>query len=295
MGFTRKPVMREIGKYILHEWDSFGQFSLESQELLAKPFMKNASAYTNGSSFAGASMEDAIRMSEMGDAKGARYITEIAEQLMTHESFAGARLDYTYDTSGHILDLGRYVAGEPDHWATPEDLIADGLQSKLVRISFEICASAANTPKMLQARGATVAALAMILERLGFRTQIDIVCSVFSLGSHNSAWGKSNDLVFKFRVKELDNIFDVERLAFSMAHPAMFRRLMFGWMAWYSGKESRQFDGGLGRVANTPKEFRGDLHINGDEAYFDTSDARVQWIQSVIDKVQRPASIEHFV
>jgi hypothetical protein len=74
------------------------------------------------------------------------------------------------------------------------------------------------------ARGAAVVALARLLDYLGIRTEIYIFSSI----SEHYRSGKK--LLFSALVKSANQDFDITRLAFSLAHPAMFRRLVFAWM-----------------------------------------------------------------
>lgn len=128
-----------------------------------------------------------------------------------------------YDVEGAEIDVARYLEGEPECWQRMESRVTQGPGRRIVEIVYVCSASGGVSGEVMIARGAAAVALAELLEQAGHGVKITLVSSVASgYGGH----GKEACEIC-IPIKAPDQPLDVSRVAFALAHPATFRRLVF--------------------------------------------------------------------
>jgi hypothetical protein len=163
--------------------------------------------------------DDAFEMAANGWQSKQDAAIEIAENAIT-EIETEMDIDRwmpVWDVSGGSVDIGQYLAGEPEcmmeYPVTP--VPATG---RVVTICTSISASAAIDTEDMISRGTMIAALAMLLERLGYNTEI---------WADLSASGGGKILRERVLVKSANDMIDPSRILFAIANPSMLRIIGF--------------------------------------------------------------------
>jgi hypothetical protein len=170
------------------------------------------------------------------------------------------------------------LENEPECWIQYEPVLVDA-PGKVLRLVFNICASAGISPDTIIAKGAVVAALVILLERAGFRIAVEIVNAIRGSIEHEM-W---------VPVKSADQDLDLPRLVFALAHPSMLRRI------WVAHQETLSpnvraavcIPGGGGTPIECKPENRGDIYIGrsmlGEPQWTDTQ-STTRWVVSELKK-----------
>jgi hypothetical protein len=125
--------------------------------------------------------------------------------------------DWSYDVAGFLCDVGRYSAGMPDcMWMTTEHA-ATG-ERPIMTLAVNVCVSASIDAQNMANYGMAVAHYVDELEADGLRVE---VIAAFPLHINGV------DVCISWTVKAANQQMNLETVAFSIAHPAGFRRLGF--------------------------------------------------------------------
>lgn len=190
-------------------------------------------------------------------------------------------------TQPGVLNIGRYVSGHPKPYMQKkqiEDETGDNKSGKIVNITFNITASAGISSSEMFNKGATIAALVELLERAGKRVELKarLVATDARLVATDGGKPPKSTLRYQVPIKEAGEPIDVDRLAFSLAHPGSFRRLGFSIMEQASEKIQKALGiGEYGFRYGSPGEWQdpedgiyiGSTSLTGTEA------SRVEWIR----------------
>lgn len=233
-----------------------------------------------GSRFTGCdSIAEVLRLARCGWPEGVAEAKNLSDKLESRMTSYIERTDVYYDVTGEILDVGRYCAGDPEHWGNWKSTIVEGVGNKFIHAVYNNTASAGVDKEVLMRRGATMAAFIHLMELGGYRVKTTIVIP--------TGYAKTADGVFamvKCCVKNFDEHLDQDKLTFALAHAATLRTL--GFMTYDTIKNPilyRKLGIGdnYGRVTDIPKEERGDLYL-GSMAYgqadWECEDSAGQWL-----------------
>jgi hypothetical protein len=224
--------------------------------------------------------EHAVRLASAGWPEGTKKATKLSQQIESKLYNIIQFADISYDVTGELLDVGRFCAGEPEHWGNWEYTFREGKGTKYVHIVVSGFVSCGVSAESLIARGVTIAALVNMLELGGCRAKITL-CFALS-GKKSGDW--ANVLV---PLKEYDDVLDLDRITFGLAHPSMYRRLMFSIMETLPVTLARSV--GAFAYYSTPG---GEVKDQGDifldrmvyaEPQWETVDSSVTWI---LDKLK---------
>ena len=181
-------------------------------------------------------------------------------------------------TQPGVLNIGRYVSGHPKPYMQKkqiEDETGDNKSGKIINIAFNMTSTSDITSGELFNKGATIAALIELLERAGKR--VELIGRMMTTGS------SKDSLRFQVMIKEAGEPIDVDRLAFSLAHPGCFRRLGFSIMEQASEKIQKAvgigaFGYGYGRPTDWQEPDDG-IYIGETSSWTGTEATRVEWIR----------------
>lgn len=162
------------------------------------------------------------------------------------------------DPVGFIIDPAALASGMPDYAYSYVLEQVQGPETPHVHVVLQACASAGVSAKVLEARGAAVAALIYALELAGRRVKATVIASFGASG-----YARSTPLwECRILVKDYSDDLDPNRVAICFAHPGFFRVGCFAlqdsdapvkhWPKWGSGR---------GSVCETTE--RGDLYLEG--------------------------------
>lgn len=226
---------------------------------------------------------EAYKLAREGWTSGAATIKDMAAPVFNHISKMIERVEVNHDVEGHSIDVARFVDGEPEAWLKFENVIQESETGhKLVRIAYNISASAGISKEVITRKGAAAAALVELLEYAGHRVEL-ILCE-----GGEGCYGVIDTEMF-IRMKEFDQNLDMPVLAFALAHPATLRCLMFSIMEQYPAEVRRSIDvgAGYGRPKDIEKENQGDIYIGKsrmDEQQWHSEEAAEAW---VIDQLKK--------
>lgn len=162
-----------------------------------------------------------------------------------------------YSVVGHTLDIGAYLANQPDCWiGEGED---DSVSKPVVTIGVQCGRSGVCTSGPIMNRGAAILSVIDSLEDQGHRVELSALwCNVGSGATTN----------FRTVVKAAHDSWSPAAVAFALCHPAFNRRLMF-YVAETFG-ELDEFTSGYGVGLRDGLEDDFDLFIpwqNGDAQF----------------------------
>lgn len=124
-----------------------------------------------------------------------------------------------HNYSGHVVDMGRYVEGDPECMLDYVDVPQAGM-GKVVRILINITASSVIDPEDIKRRGVAVVALIDTLHKMGVGMELWIEDSI--RGSND---GKKH--ATRAKIHDSESMMDIDSLMFALAHPSMLRRIIF--------------------------------------------------------------------
>lgn len=223
----------------------------------------------------GLNWEGTLAAIVMGWEEGVEKI--VAIEAMIKKVLAGAlpEIKMQYDTTGLMLDMGKWVNGEPEDYLYEEESEkpTDKPKGKVVKIvtTFDVAGQDA-----FVIRGAAICAVTNILERYGYRVQVD-------------AHIGSNDLVDTWiRVKEASWPVNYTDMAFFTAHPAMFYRVAYGcWELLPKEVHDRCKLGtsSMGWISEPRPEERGDVYVSAlASAWCYSEKSMLKWVCETLTK-----------
>lgn len=230
---------------------------------------------TGSKSFTGTeNYSEALDLFAKGWEDGARRALAIAEPIQRQLYSLVAMPQVRYDVTGELLDVGRYCAGEPEHWGVWHTELREGPGTKYVRVNVSCAASCMVGTETIIAKGAYVGAFVNLMELAGCRVEVVTSCTTVGHGGHTTHC--------YITVKQFDAPLDLERLVASL-HPSMVRRLQFRHRELLPKEFSKDVAGpGYGRPDNCPAEERGDVYIGrmlGGESQWDSPSTTIDFIR----------------
>lgn len=242
------------------EFATWGEF-LEAAEKVSRQAYWN-SARSGGPSHSWDSMAGftgALALARNGWAKGEEMVQRMSTALFDKVASHIEREYPVYDVEGTGLDVARYLEGEPECWLRMEYRESEGPGHKRVRVVLNGSVSAAVRAETIQGKGAAVVALVQLLEYAGHSVELIWVNAIvrdYKSDTIDSPAHSSGVTVVKLKAAEQP--VDVARVAFALAHPAMFRRLGFSVMEHWPYALQVQLGGSRGHCSEAPAEYRND-------------------------------------
>lgn len=195
----------------------------------------------------GTGYKGAWKLAHTGWTAGALDIADKLTALPPNE----AEPEYTLDVAGYMPDVGLYCAGEPMH------MMNDGHpqgRRPIVHLVINVVCSAIVSANAFKNYGAAITAMIGQIEASGRQVELDVV-AVHKLKG-------DNDGIFGWKVKRAGDNTDLGAVAFSIGHPAAFRRIGFA-LCERSPRAWESF--GYGQCAGLSKELA--KHIGAEEAF----------------------------
>lgn len=172
-------------------------------------------------------------LARYGWPEGRKLIDALTSQVEHLTADLVSRPTVAFDVTGDCVDVGRFLSGEPEcmmHFET-EEIKGAG---KVVRVRIDLSASAAVTAEEMMKRGAVALALVDCLENAGRSCEI-----VFTACSH----GGNSVIENIVMMKPAGAPVEMDSLAFAIAHPSSFRRIVFS--AWEHESEGLRRNCGI--------------------------------------------------
>jgi hypothetical protein len=171
------------------------------------------------------------------------------------------RNDIYHDVEGMGIDIAAYVEGEPECWQAYQATHVEGTGRRVLRLVVNAAVSGGINKSKITERGAFIASTVDCLERAGFSVEV-----WYCIGIRNHENKKNVD--FNTLLKPSNQPIDMARFAFVLAHPAMFRRIMFAAIERHPDLFTLANFGSYGRPAPAAMEATADIafgeHMLGD-------------------------------
>lgn len=179
-------------------------------------------------SFYGCTMTEALDMARNGWKEGAERVAPLLDKVRTERPTA--RRITRYDVAGAYAVVPRHLAGNP--LAMRRHEISKTNKQPVITLVCSASAPWNISPAVFEAVACAATAVTDRLEDAGFRVEIiagrressDMRGTTEANGENNAKGYRSE--VF-FRAKAADETPNLARLAFALAHPGVFRRILF--------------------------------------------------------------------
>lgn len=195
----------------------------------------------------GTGWERALELANTGWTEGALDLSDKLAALPPNET----EPEYTYDVAGYMPDVGLYCAGDPMHMLNaghPEG------RKPIVHLVINVVCSDMTRADAFKNYGTAITAMVGQIEASGRRVELDCVF-VDHLKDGTTA-------IMGWKVKRAADHIDLSAVAYSLAHPAAFRRIGFAFIE-RTPRSCETY--GYGRCASLTKELAG--HIGAGEAF----------------------------
>lgn len=226
--------------------------------------------------------QGAVKLSRDGWAEGAAMVARMVETLSRYlpPVTDGPDTAALQDGGGAWVDIERYLQGDPVCYYGFNG--QDG-NRKPVEIVTNVAAHCGVDAKAMARRGAATLAVVKALELRGYSCGLTVGQGVQGNGDMR--------LISLVRIKEPNEALSVDSVAFTMAHPAFLRRMIFA----YEEREPKDIreaigirpGGGYGRPDDIPDQVipEGAIHLGKiREIDFGTEADAAQWALKLLRK-----------
>jgi hypothetical protein len=208
-------------KVFTQDFESVSDYVRYTSETPAASDTYVASREDNPDFFRTKTFEEAVALASSGWPEGAARVAELRDgcEAFLAAAKAAKTKGYGWDVTGHFIDVGRLLSGEPECCGYEQEQ-EGGLGSQVASIRLNACVSGSVSADAIIARGLTVLVAADLLESCGIRCEILVSQATYT--DHNRRLVENN-----VAVKAPGAAVDIDKLAFAIAHPGFFRRLGF--------------------------------------------------------------------
>jgi hypothetical protein len=255
-----RPIRKIAGKPTVI--DRFGSWQ-EFVDVAVKSRNPEKQSTTAGKEFTGsASWEEALDLSRKGWKEIRPSVDAMVDSLDAKiaPALQPAFINY-FDVSGGMVDVGRYLNGEPECMIETH-LIETAKPGRVVGILVNGDFNGGTQGREIQKRGAAIVALIHTLEKMQHSTEIDVEISSLE------------GLTTVIRLKNADDVLDIDSLMFAIAHPSALRRIYFAYLEGHAQWWGRLVSPGsygsagplrMGGEIGAAIELEGILHMSGEE------------------------------
>jgi hypothetical protein len=155
----------------------------------------------------------ALELAHTGWTDGAVDLADMLAVLPPNE----AEPEYVYDVAGYMPDVSLYCAGDPMHMRN--DGHPEG-RKPIVHLVINVVCSGATPANAFKNYGAAITAMIGQIEATGRRVELDCVFIDHFYQNNITA-------IMGWKVKRANDNVDLSAVAYSLAHPAAFRRIGF--------------------------------------------------------------------
>lgn len=218
-----------------------------------------------------------------------RYAAQVADEIITQRM--ATTFEPTYDVAGGVVDIGRYLAGDPECMML-SSLIPISRAGRAVRLVVPVGHRQGITSDLILRRGAAVMALATLLQRAQHPLEI------WAAPSCSSEDKPKVRLTYMVKVQAADESLDMGRVMFAVAHPSMLRRLAWSLRETESQEVRDRFGVSLmGGYGQTPRNvYERDLPehdgtsiildpLEDSIATWNTDERIVKWLNTTLDSI----------
>ena len=168
----------------------------------------------------GAGWNGALCLARRGWPEGAKKIKELAERLYSRIAPQLVEKQTSqYDVTGHTVDVGRFVTGEPECMLEFAPIEVEGQRHVNILIDTRLAHTVPS--RAVENRGAAILAIVEALRQSGCLVTLD------AIGCHGDGGRRVR---YDVHVVTAGTIIDTDMLAFMVVHSAYNRRIVFAMM-----------------------------------------------------------------
>lgn len=206
---------------------AFWKYAMQDSNAYTKESRQDSSYYLDWSG--GLTWEETKRLALRGWTDIMQEIEKYRAQILPIIAEKVLRPKQVYAVAGYSIDVGSFLANDPECFITKE-LEARNYPGRIYKIVSSISFSAAIEPETIITRGAIICALVDAIEFAGHRAEV--ICNAAMSASHyeDDRQGKNKErgwFEVSVVVKKPTQPLDMSDLAYCLAHPSMFRKIMF--------------------------------------------------------------------
>lgn len=227
---TVKKVDRQ--KYIIEEFNSFSELIKVNDSRTANFADEGGARLRRDNRWCGGTYEEAVEMLMYGW-QDKEKIEAINKQIGNLQKMQDTqKISFKNDIVGYAPIVPLALKGVPQNMI---NTTRKPKKMKVISLIIDVGVSAGVEPSQKLAWGAKMTSTIMNLEKQGFRVKIE--CAKVTSRDN---WSQTVH-VLKVPVKNENQPFDIRRMMFPIAHPAMQRRIAFDW--YERLPEAEHFDG----------------------------------------------------
>ena len=199
---------------------TFDEFIVETQKELPADYHDNyfESSKTGSRDFTGTkSFAEATEYLKYGWPEG---VTELKTELDNLKPATAPALECIFDVAGEEPDIGRFLSGEPENMVEYQTVNRDGIKFVDVYVCYSYNCSW-STRDVIK-RGAAILSNIDGLEANGYRCRI--------IGYQSAQYNrrrKKTGLQVTVLLKDYNEALELDRMAFCLVSPSMYRRMGF--------------------------------------------------------------------
>lgn len=269
------PIHEELHFLDLHE---FWEYCMQGSSSINRESRSNYNLEWSG----GLTWEEAKTMAISGWIGGMEKIEKYRASILPIIASKVLRVQPVYAIAGYVVDVGSYLANQPECFINRE-FEERNYPGRIYKIVCSIAVSAAISPETIIQRGAMVCALVDAIEYAGHRAEV--ICNQSTSNRHEDEARKgqrkdSGWFEVSVTVKKASQPLEMTDLAFCLAHPAMFRRMMFSAMEIEGWADSIHAYGYPSEATD-----QGDIYVN--EIFSGTvpDEKAISWVMEELKKL----------
>lgn len=227
------------------------------------------------------SVGDALALADKGWPEGMSKVHDIAmPALAAVTSVVAPTGHWAWDVTGSDYDVGEFLSGAPECWATPE---VESVKP-VIRIMACTTSSGMVPAEMLVLRGVGVVALALVLQGAGYAVE---VTSVEGAVRPDYEGGEKRAAFTRTMLSDpAGGALDTDRVLFALAHPAACRTLAYNNIDRVTG----EYIGGW-YPADPPERlgWASDIYLPaamGGDADWQNPETVIAWVKARLAEVQ---------
>lgn len=263
---------------VFDDLDSFWNFSIQESHAYTKTSREIDYDNWTGTK----TWEEAKDLANKGWKEGLKEVEKYSAEITPFITSKVLRPIQSYSVSGYCLDVGSFLASQPEHFISRE-YEQRNYPGRIFRLVVSVSFSSSISKETIIQRGSMVCALVDAIEYAGHRAEV--ICndasSKYNSDSHRKGENKEDGwFETSITIKKANQPLEMTDLAFSLAHPAMLRRILFS-VAEIEGWSD--FSGNYGYPAEATD--KGDIYIR--EIYSGTisNEKAINWVLDELRKL----------
>lgn len=238
---------------------------------------KDTSSRDREYGWAGGSFDEAAELAENGYAAGTVILKR--KLGMFTKVRQNMRPSPRWGESGSSVDIGRYLAGEPDCMV---ETVRTRRAAPVLRIGIERAVSATTPKEDIEATGASILAVTEALRTAGIPSEIWVSFTVRS-------WHSGDLYTLQVKIQDAGRPIDLDMLSYWTMHPTALRRIAFSIMEHENSKVRSDFGFKSGGGYGSPNRLDYAPEGREDAAKFDeyapaTASDATAWVRDVIQR-----------